>query len=108
MMTTKTDMTVANEIANQIGGRAFFMLGAGPRMGDANSLSFSFKGCRDNRANKIKITLTPMDVYCVEFFKIWKKRNAGIECTLMEVCENIYAEDLHACIERVTGLYLSL
>jgi hypothetical protein len=51
MATATTDLTVANEIRNQLGGNRFaVMTGAHNFIGDANSLSFKlgrFRGCKD-------------------------------------------------------------
>jgi hypothetical protein len=95
-----TDMTVANEIRNQIGHKAFFMLGAQNLMGDENSLSFKIRGSK--MATHISVKLMPSDTYNVTFHKI-----RGTKHTKVEV-EDVYVDMLHDVIERNTGLYTSL
>lgn len=94
-----TDMTVANEIARQIGSRAFFMMGTKQKLGDQNSLSFDVKG---SRWKWVKILLEPNDTYTIFFRKI-NRKNELIE----EKVEDVYCDSLHDVIERHTKLYLS-
>jgi hypothetical protein len=100
-------MTCATTIRDQIGHKALFMLGADKLVGDEKSLTFSIKGCRT--VNKIRITLTPLDLYDVEFLKVvmpTRFRDFSIETVALET--GVYAEMLHAIIEKNTGLALSL
>lgn len=97
-----TDLTVAREILNQLGGNMFrMMVGAHSLVGSDNSLTVGFKGSR--KWNKVKIELTPMDVYKVTFYKIGPK-------TFKESTphEEIYNDNLRELFERETGLYTSL
>lgn len=96
-----TDMTVANTIRDQIGGRALMMIGAKDLQGDAKSLRFRI-GRNAKTVTHVRVTLTPADLYEVVFI-----RARGLNVT--EIArEEIYAEDLHRSIERNTGLYTSL
>ena len=96
-----TDLTVANIIAQQIGGKAFYMLGTRYKVGDEKSLRFDIRGC--SKISHIRITLDPSDTYTVEFMKVRK-----MSCKNVEILHDIYADQLHEIIERKTGLYLSL
>lgn len=96
-----TDLSVAQTIADQIGGRAFLMMGTKHKLGGENFLSFDIRGCQ--KFNKIQITLEPNDTYKVEFFKFRKFERVNYLCRDM-----IYADGLKQCIEYNTGLALSL
>ncbi len=95
------DRTVAKTIAQQIGHRAFFMMGTKNRLADDRSLSFDIKGCK--RFNYIKITLDPTDTYIVEFIKTRKHQ---IQTTVK--FDMVYFDELHDLITTQTGLALSL
>lgn len=104
-MTTTTkqnELEVANTIAAQIGGRAFFMMGTRYKTGDDKSLMFDIRGSR--KANKIKITLDFVtDTYTVEFFKV-----RGLNVSNVKTVSFVYADSLKTVIESNTGLLLSL
>lgn len=104
-MTTSTDMTVANTIAQQMGGtgRLSVMVGAKHFAGSENSLQFHFKGCR--KANIVKVELSPLDTYTVTFYK-YNKRT--LECPVIKETEGVYCDMLKEIFENFTGLYLSL
>lgn len=94
-------MSIASEIQNQIGGRALFMLGAKTLLDCGDALSFRIRGSK--AVNYIKITLTPMDVYDMEFGKVW-----GHHYTVKATHEGVYVDQLHKLIESETGLYTKL
>ncbi len=98
-----TDMTIANTIAQQIGGRAFFMMGTNRKIGTENSLFFNIKGCKE--WNNVRITLAADDTYTVEFIHIGRAPNFK---TRSERLEGIYCDQLHSLISEKTGLALSL
>jgi hypothetical protein len=101
-----TDLSVANTIAQQIGGRAFFMLGTKNKIGTENSLIFDIKGSK--KANKIEIIYDRgPDSYTVNFHKATMKRMLAGN-TLVYSTSDIYADQLKDVIETHTGLYLSL
>lgn len=93
--------SVPDIIARQIGHRAFQMMGSGVLVADGNSLTFDVKGCREWR--KIKVTLTPLDTYTVDFYQF-----RGVYMTNQKTVEDVYADGLQQCIEYNTGLCLSL
>jgi len=94
-------MTVANEIAKQIGGRAFFMMGTRHKLGGPNYLSFDIRGSRVYQ--KVQVTLEPDDTYKVEFFKFRK-----YEISRYEEVKGVYVDQLRGVISEHTGLALSL
>jgi hypothetical protein len=94
-------MTVANTIHAQIGGRAFYMLGAQNIVGGENFLQFKVRGSR--AVNKVRIELTPADTYTVRFFLI-----RGLKVKEVATVEDVYVDSLHTTIEKHTGLYTSL
>lgn len=92
-----TDLTTAKEITAQLGKQTLFMLGAYNLVGDNNSLSLKFKG--STKVNYLKITLTPMDVYEMEFGYI-----RDYTYTVVVIKHNVYNDMLHDVIEEVTHL----
>jgi hypothetical protein len=100
-MSTNASLAVANIISEQIGPRAFLMMGTRHKLADGPALLFDIRGSR--RFNKVKVSLTPDDTYTVEF---WKVRSHSILSHLVR--ENVYADSLNQCIEHNTGLALSL
>lgn len=92
---------IAQTIADQIGGRAFLMMGTRHKMAYGQTLIFDIRGSK--KFNKVRVTLTPLDVYTVEFIKV-----RGHEIVSRHEVENVYADGLHQCIEHNTGLALSL
>ena len=94
-------MSVANTIREQIGHRALFMLGAKNLIDHGDALSFRIRGSK--AVNYIKITLTPADLYDIEFGKVW-----GSKYTVKSTVESYYVDMLHTAIEEATGLYTSL
>lgn len=96
------NMQVAKTIQKQLGGKALMMLGAKNLVGDKNSLSFKI-GRNSKGVNYIKITLTPMDLYDVEFGAI-----RGTTYKIKKAVKGIYVDMLHKTIEDNTGMYTSL
>jgi hypothetical protein len=93
---------VSQNIAEQIGSAAFFMLGArGSLLGSDNSLQFDVKGSR--ACSRIIVTLDTSDTYTVQF---WKGKGLNIR----KVGEQsfVYADSLKTTIEGFTGLRMSL
>ncbi len=99
-------LEVANTIAQQLGhstGRMVAMIGAYNFVGSNDSLSFRFKARARNGANACRVTLTPADLYKVEFISC-----RGMSRKVKGAFDDVYAEDLKGLFERETGLYLSL
>ncbi len=95
------DLAVANTIADQIGNRAFMMMGAKDKLGSADSLQFKIQGSKF--ANAVRVTLEADDTYTVAFFKVRKFDFNEVASVGM-----VYADQLRSVIESKTGLYLSL
>ena len=66
-------------------------------------VSFRFTAKAKNKANYMKITLTPDDLYTVEFGYI-----RAMEYFKRSEVEGLYNEDLFEYFENQTGLYLKL
>ena len=97
------NLWVANEIRRQIGPRALFMLGAHTLLAGHESLQFGIRGCRT--INRVRISLTPLDVYRVEFEKVTQR---GMRIVTVSTHDDVYCDQLHDLIEAQTGLYTSL
>jgi len=101
-METKTDKTIATEIARQLGNKAMCMLGAKNFSCTNNMFCFKIgKNCK--RVNYIKITLNGLDLYDMEFIRIH-----GAKMTKLAKHTDIYADMMHQIIETETGMYTSL
>ncbi len=98
-----SDMTVANTILAQLGGRRFrAMTGARNFVGSDDSLSFRLPGsggfCKDG-INAVHVVLTPMDEYDMKFMRV---RGTKVKT----VCEfkGIYFDQLQPLFTEATGL----
>jgi len=99
-----TDMTVAKTILEQLGGNKFLaMTGAKNLLGDANSLTFRIPMRTLDGSNTVKITLTAMDDYTLEFLSV---RAGKVKPKTFR--EGVYNENLQEVFTRVTGLHTSL
>lgn len=104
---------VAEEIAKQIGHRAFAMMGAKNLLSSEDHLQFKI-GTNAKKVTHITVTLTSDDLYTVRFDRVTKigfnaKTGAvtgGVK-TLAEV-EMVDVASLHRVISEHTALYLSL
>jgi len=93
---------VATIIRDQIGGKALYMIGAKNLLASENSLSF--KIMRNSKGvSHIRITLTPMDEYDMEFLSC----RAGTIKTKSEI-KGRHFNELCKAIELNTGLYTKL
>lgn len=94
-------MSVAQTILEQLGGRKFVvMTGAHTCLSDGNALSFKLPSrFATNGINYVKITLTPDDVYDMEFGKAW-----GMKYTVLDRKTGIYNDMLQRVFTNVTGL----
>ena len=94
-----SNLAIANEIRNQLGGMAFVMMGAKNLVGGNDFLQFKI-GSNEKNVRTIRIRLDPSDTYTVQFFN-----NRG---NVLTECSDVYCDSLHNIIEEKTGLYLSL
>ena len=104
-MTTTTNLTVANTILEQLGGRRFIaMTGAKHLAGAANSLSFQLPSrFATDGINAVRVTLDPSDTYTVKFFKCW-----GTKIKELGEVSDVYAADLRRVFTERTGLDCTL
>lgn len=101
------NLAVAQEILRQLGGRKFIaMTGCKDFVGRSDSLQFKFRNSR-NDYKAIRITLTPMDVYKIEFFK-WDKITDANASEPVETIDDVYCDNLVEIFEKYTGLATSL
>lgn len=97
---------IAKEIANQIGNKAFVMLGAYNLLADGDALSFRFKGSKT--FNYLKISLNHRDLYDLHFAKIGKGEYGIPTVKSEKTINDVYVDMLHEIIEQNTGLYTSI
>jgi hypothetical protein len=96
-----SDMTVANEILRQLGGNRFkALVGAKNFVGGDNMLMFQVGTGAKNKINKVRITLTPADLYNIEFFYI-----RGVNVKIIAKHEGIYNDMLADIFTKETGFY---
>lgn len=97
------DLTVAKTILAQLGGNKFVvMTGARNIAGSEQDKSLSFKlpMKTKNQCNYVRITLTPNDLYRVEFF--------SLRATTLKVkgsVDDVYCDQLLNTFENATGIY---
>ena len=99
---------IAQEIQNQIGRKALFMLGAKDIFAvqkgldhDAPGLRFKIRGSK--QCNLIEVLLDPSDTYTVVFIQF-----RGLKHKTVAKVSDVYVDSLHTVIESNTGLYTSL
>lgn len=96
-------MNVAQIIAQQIGHKALFMIGASKCLAGGKDYLMMKLGRNQKGWNKLKITLNGLDLYDMTFYRIRKLKVAD-EITV----NNIYFDQLCDVIESHTGLRTSL
>jgi hypothetical protein len=93
---------VAETIYQQIGRRAFLMMGTSQVVGGPLDLTWNVKGVEG--INRIRVTLdVASDTYTVDFANYRK-----LTFKVVKSVSGVYADMLHSVIENKTGLYLSL
>lgn len=100
-----SDLTVSQTILEQLGGGRFIaMTGAKQFIGSATTLSFRVPKAKDGITG-VRITLTPMDLYDVEFLRL---RGVVAEPDVVAKVQGAYAEDLRRVFTAHTGLDTTL
>ena len=96
---------VAQTILQQLGGRQFMaMTGAKGFVGSDAVLLFSIPKT-ERGINKVRVTLTPMDMYRVEFLRVnFKKATADV----VEEHDGVYCDQLQTIFTAATGLRTQL
>lgn len=99
-MTRQEQSRIATTILKQLGGNRFkTMTGAKNFIADTDgSLIFGLTG----RFQKVKITLTPADVYRMVFYQI--RKVGGVLRVHEDIHDDVYCDALAEVFERVTGL----
>lgn len=96
-------MEIAKTILKQLGGNKFtVMTGAKNYVAHKDALSFRLPGngkLNGKTVNYVKITLTPLDLYDVEFGYI-----RGMNYKVLKTVEGIYFDMLQDVFTRNTGL----
>jgi len=96
------DTTIAAIILEQLGGPRFLaMTGAKHLTALPSGLMFSLPF--PSAPNKIRITLTPLDTYTIEAFRVH-----GVSVKNRGICTDIYADQLRRTFTRLTGLETNL
>lgn len=103
-MTSKIGQT----IADQIGGRAFMMLGAKDLVATENGLRFAI-GKNERGVNRVVVELDADDTYTVKFWNVSTSRKT-YETKIKEISEvsMVYVDSLRRVIESGTGMYTSI
>ncbi len=96
-----TDLTVANTILEQLGGRRFVAFtGARNFVGSGDTLTFSLpSGSTKDGSNRVKVTLTPLDLYTVETFSV-----RGTSFKAKSHMDGVYNDMLAKVFTSLTGL----
>jgi len=105
-MTNATDYTIAETIRQQIGNRAFMMLGVKTIVCHRDRLVIHLgSGARygGQKVNRCTVILDANDTYTVEVSCV-----RGLKSTTWGSMCGVYVDSLHRVIERLTGMYLSL
>ena len=106
-------MVVAKEIFKQLGGNQFaYITGAKNFLSSSGEPWLSFRiGRNGSKANYVKITLTPMDTYTMEFKRVTMPRLnkktlkfSEYKETLVAKRENVYCDELQSVFSEITGL----
>lgn len=100
------DLTVANTILEQLGGRKFLvMTGAHSLTGGDNSLSMKLPKTKHGNRCGVLITLEPSDTYT---FKLLQMKgsidNGDLRMEEIDTHEDIYWDMLPEVFKRATGL----
>ena len=96
-------MKIVERIHEQIGHKAFLMMGAKMFMTmNENTLGFKI-GRNSNSINWIEVKLNAKDLYDVSFYSV-----RGMNRKLKSSASGIYNDMLKQTIESKTGMYLSL
>lgn len=92
---------VAQTILQQLGGNRFcVMTGAKNFVGGENTLQFKLPARFAKQGiNVVKVTLNALDLYDVEFGKLW-----GVNYKVIETVEGLYFDMLQKTFKDITGL----
>ena len=91
-------MKVADTIIEQVGRRAFFMMGAKRFVAIEDGLHFKV-GRNSKQVNLVEVKLNASDLYDVRFMWVTVR---GV--TVKSEHNGVYAESLHAVLKEGTGM----
>lgn len=98
-----SDLTVANTILEQLGGRTLMLMtGAKQFVGGPNSLTFRLPGgggFAKNGINCVRVELEPSNTYTVTFIKI-----RGVDSKVISMHRDVYCDTLQSVFFDATGL----
>ena len=97
------DLTIARTIIEQLGGRFSMMTGAKNFVGNNTGVTFKIGGGAKNGINCVRITLTPMDDYTLEFMRIW-----GTKVKEISKIKGVYNDNLQKVFTAETGFDTNL
>ena len=101
MASAQTDKTVATEILRQLGGGVFMaMTGTKNFICDNNSIAFKVGMRCAKGITHVKITLNSLDLYDVEFLRVWSTNPVK---TIATHC-GLYNDMLQSTFKAETGL----
>jgi hypothetical protein len=90
----------AATILTQLGGNRFCaMTGVQSLVAIHNGLQFRIGRGAINKANTVRVTLQPSDLYSVEFFNL-----RGVKLTDCGTVDNVYADQLQSTFTAATGM----
>lgn len=94
-------MQVAKTILEQLGGNRFIaMTGAKMLVAGDDFLQFKIGAGAINKANTVRITLEPSDLYRVQFYRV-----RGVDVREIGEClRGVYADQLQGAFTASTGL----
>ena len=95
-------MNIAQTIAQQLGHKALFMIGAKNLVAGKDYLQMKL-GRNSGNWNCLKIALNGLDLYDMTFYKIRK-----LTVTKEKTVDNICCDQLHDIIETETGMATNL
>ncbi len=104
-------MSIASIIQDQVGNKAFTMMGARDLI-DTGTSTDALGGLRwrvgrnAKRVQWVQVTLKADDTYTVTFTRM--KRAPSYEVVTLAEHDGIYFDMLHGIIESETGMYLTL
>lgn len=93
---------VAKTLSEQIGSRAFAMLGAKNILAKPDGLQFKI-GTNAKKITNIVIDLMSDDTYRIQFWRI-----RGVDIRMIHEVHGVQVAELRSTIETRTGLYTSL
>lgn len=103
---TTRNQEIAQTIAQQMGGLRRLQMFTGAKHFVAIDYGLTFripgKGFAKDSINVVRITLTPRDLYDMEFLRL-----RGTTLKLVRSYHGVYCDQLVELFEEATGLYLS-